>query len=343
MFQFNFDVDEGADELITNVSSVPAEMHDTSSAQQTAEAFSEISLDSLLEALPTRISYSLLTVPLSDGKALTLARRDLFDARFQLISEGLGEPGATDQESGSATNSALQFLDNPFDLVPLVYEGGLKTWECSLDLAGYLNSAGCGSNTRGARILELGCGTAVPTLYILCEIFSSRPAGETETHIHLQDYNASVLQLVTIPNIVLAWYNSPAGEEYRNSESHESEGSELNLSPSLLSAFKMSLRNYGVHLRFFSGSWDTFDLSSTGGSYNLVLTSETIYHPKSLLSLVRLMRDACMAPFLGQRGIAEFIRCVEGMTGEQATKSQVETVWEKSIGISRKVMSVRWA
>ena len=30
---------------------------------------------------------------------------------------------------------ALSFLDAPSDLVPGVYEGGLKTWECSIDLA----------------------------------------------------------------------------------------------------------------------------------------------------------------------------------------------------------------
>ncbi|KIK77220.1 hypothetical protein PAXRUDRAFT_835059 [Paxillus rubicundulus Ve08.2h10] len=371
MFRFNFDFDEGADEVIitdfTNVSPKPVEVDDAPlPSQQAAQPFLELSLDSLLEVLPTQISYSLLTVPLSDGNDLKLARRDLFDARFQLISEGTGDPETTDQKSEpkSTTDSALQFLDNPSDLVPFVYEGGLKTWECSIDLAGYLNSTGYGSNTRGTRILELGCGTAVPTLYILQEIFSSQPAGEPETHIHLQDYNASVLQLVTMPNVVLAWYNSPAANEYRNSESYESTDSELNMTPQLFSAFKTSLGNYGVNLRFFAGSWDTFDLSSTGGRYNLVLTSETIYHLKSLFSLIRLMRGACVAP-LGDvsedvhqylclvaaktvyfgvgGGIAEFVRCVEEMTSEKATRSQVEVVWDKSIGVSRKVMSVRWA
>jgi len=167
-----------------------------------------------------------------------------------------------------------------------------------------------------------------------------------------------------MPNVVLAWYNSPAADEYRDSGSHESVDSELNMTPQLFSAFKTSLGNCGVYLRFFAGSWDTFDLSSTGGRYNLVLTSETIYHPKSLSSLIRVMRDACVAPDSGVDedphqylclvaaktvyfgvggGIAEFIRCVEVMTGKQASRSQVEIVWDKSIGVSRKVMSVRWA
>ncbi len=62
-----------------------------------------------------------------------LSRRDLFDARFQLISadEGAGTDGGP---------SDVDFIDAPSDLVPGVYEGGLKTWECSLDLVACLSS-----------------------------------------------------------------------------------------------------------------------------------------------------------------------------------------------------------
>ena len=33
----------------------------------------------------------------------------------------------------------LEFLNAPSDLIPGIYEGGLKTWECSLDLVDYLD------------------------------------------------------------------------------------------------------------------------------------------------------------------------------------------------------------
>ena len=33
-------------------------------------------------------------------------------------------------------------------------------------------------------------------------------ASVQETHIHLQDYNRSVLELVTFPNVLLAWCQS---------------------------------------------------------------------------------------------------------------------------------------
>jgi protein-histidine N-methyltransferase len=63
-------------------------------------------------------------------------RRDLFDARFQLLAQGRDEQAA--------------LVDAPADLVPGVYEGGLKTWECALDLAAYLDR-----DVRGLRVLEV--------------------------------------------------------------------------------------------------------------------------------------------------------------------------------------------
>ena len=53
---------------------------------------------------------------------------------------------------------ALDFLNAPSDLVPGVYEGGLKTWECSLDLVEYLHELQYSSNFggfAGNRVLEV--------------------------------------------------------------------------------------------------------------------------------------------------------------------------------------------
>ena len=58
------------------------------------------------------------------------------------------------------TNKDLSFIDAPSDLVPGVYEGGMKTWECSIDLAAYLaslDSVQSGSHPQwicGKHILE---------------------------------------------------------------------------------------------------------------------------------------------------------------------------------------------
>jgi protein-histidine N-methyltransferase len=112
-------------------------------------------------SLPELISYSPIAIPLESGSTLTLPRRDLFDARFQLIAQGDDlEPDENNTEvnSGAPGASALRFLDAPSDLVPGVYEGGLKTWECSLDLAAYMEAhkeSLMKNNVFGKRILEV--------------------------------------------------------------------------------------------------------------------------------------------------------------------------------------------
>lgn len=128
--------------------------------------------------MPSIISCSPLTIPLYDGaKSVTLSRRDLFDARFQLIAEGSGpdytapDPDIGDADSGDSaeaateTNvgeeikhrhaSALKFIEAPSDLVPHVYEGGLKTWECAIDLVEYLDSTRGSEGFHGRNILEV--------------------------------------------------------------------------------------------------------------------------------------------------------------------------------------------
>lgn len=125
-----------------------------------------------VKALPEVLTYSPLQIPLTGHEAnpnLTLVKRDLFDARFQLISQDDGsevnnehrEPGVKNESMLNETReSALSFLDTPSDLVPGVYEGGLKTWECSLDLVDYLECTMRSGNKeghwmRGKKTLEV--------------------------------------------------------------------------------------------------------------------------------------------------------------------------------------------
>jgi len=89
-----------------------------------------------------------------DHPEISLSRRDLFDARFQLISQA-----GTEQPDQPV--EGLEFLDTPSDLLPGVYEGGLKTWESSLDLVHVLSGANL--KLSGKRILEVGhCRTVCP-------------------------------------------------------------------------------------------------------------------------------------------------------------------------------------
>jgi len=78
------------------------------------------------------------------------------------------------------------------DLIPGVYEGGLKVWECSLDLVQFLSERDV--DFTGMRILELGCGTGLPGIFSLLKGAAC---------VHFQDYNPEVLQYITIPNVLL--------------------------------------------------------------------------------------------------------------------------------------------
>ncbi|THH20478.1 hypothetical protein EW146_g893 [Bondarzewia mesenterica] len=355
-FTFDFELADDLDETFDIIPSGPvtqfsSQAEATSAGPHEADLpFSEIPLSELpvpacssqLDALPENVSYSPLNIPPSSGcTPVTLARRDLFDARFQVIAQDVGE-------EGDGKKGALGFLDAPSDLVPGVYEGGLKTWECSVDLAECLQEI-VGKQGKGwvigKRILEvrgfillflafdigdsycmvhasasqLGCGTAIPTLFLLHELFHA-PSGSdsSETHIHLQDYNRSVLELVTLPNILLpkATTLSPLSSTYRartpvapDADPHTP--SELSFSPEFKQAFLHSLARHHVNVRFFVGSWDGLDVDAiwhtpadpaspneaetserVTARYDVVLTSETIYRMDSLPALVRVLRDA---------------------------------------------------
>ncbi|KAI0747127.1 hypothetical protein C8Q80DRAFT_822566 [Daedaleopsis nitida] len=367
MFKFNFDLEDlGDDAEIVDLectgSGVGLGKHEhppntVASIEEVPSA--EIALDELIAALPPAISFSPLSIVLSTGQEICLSRRDLFDARFQMISDD-----TIDTKIG---RSDIDFVDAPSDLVPGVYEGGLKTWECSLDLVEVLHSMygrNLARNIRGKRILELGCGTAVPSLYILHSLFSEEPATAGDVDIHLQDYNGLVLRLVTLPNIILAWYclmarsdthdadrtrsagtlctkipigismpcystpvtrashesdhidMSPASLPYRSAPESVAESAtldeeqdsdplppadakqpgELPLTPALVAAFQESLQTYRLHLKLFKGAWTSFDVGRSGGLYDIVLTSETIYRPESLPSLVGLLKRATVSP-----------------------------------------------
>jgi protein-histidine N-methyltransferase len=141
----------------------------------------------------------------------------------------------------------------------------------------------------------------------------------------------------------------------------EADLTEVEITPELKAAFLTSLKDYGIRLRFFAGSWETFDLGVAGGQYDQVLTSETIYRTDSLPSLVNLLQLACArsassgASFNDEKkipnclvaakivyfgvggGVSEFIDTAN------KTGGQVDSVWETHVGVSRRIMQVNWS
>lgn len=121
--------------------------------------------DSQIEKLPPMISFSEMDLPFETTEC-KLYRRDLYDARFQVIDEL-----PSDDEEDSSSSSAKQgdkhtamYVNADTDLIPGTYEGGLKTWEGGMDLVEVLEGqhrriqGGVGSWARGKRVLEVCFG-----------------------------------------------------------------------------------------------------------------------------------------------------------------------------------------
>ncbi|CAH2015771.1 unnamed protein product [Acanthoscelides obtectus] len=94
------------------------------------------------------------------------------------------------QDSENET-PVLKAEQNHLDLIPAVYEGGLKIWECTYDLLSYLSSEKI--QLEGLKVLDLGCGSGILGIYSLS-------LGAT---CYFQDYNEDVLQYFTIPNVLV--------------------------------------------------------------------------------------------------------------------------------------------
>ncbi|KAI1307829.1 hypothetical protein F5Y03DRAFT_351997 [Xylaria venustula] len=236
----------------------------------------------MLAKLPSKIAFSLLDVDLDGKGSIQLPRRELWDVRVQLMAEedeGETEPG----------------LGN-HDVKTGVYEGGFKSWESSVDLVKVL--AASQPFTPGARkfskVIELGCGTALPSLALFQWAMG---AAASSVSFILADYNPTVLQLVTLPNFILAWAIHHRERLPLLSDAFSPEG-ELDLTPEILDAFQEFLMTRELSLRFFSGAWspefvtmltntpDTVDISTTEKA-TIFMGAETIYSPFALSSFLQ--------------------------------------------------------
>ncbi|GAA5888030.1 hypothetical protein JCM6882_000256 [Rhodosporidiobolus microsporus] len=383
-FSFAFDVaaDELDDELDLPIQQLKISETPQASGSGSAVPHKEVPLNELLETLPPLLSYTAVTVPLSStpsqiSRQLSLLRRDLFDARFQVLNQDEEDEEGSKPAEGKGKQREELFIDEQTDLVKGVYEGGLKTWECSLDLVDCLDSRGFAVDAeletprvRGKSILEVGCGTAVPTCALFLRLLNEIRKSPTDpdaprpkkTRIHFQDYNKQVLTLITLPNLLLTYAlhlasPSVAPDADEDPSTSGPEPGELEVTPEFLESFESLLERENIELRFFEGDWSGMDetIRAEKEGYDLVLTSETVYSVPSLEPLLDLLEAscegaesplclvACKRIYFGVGGgELEFRRRVEERGGE------VEAVWGqgegkgKSSGVGRTVMSVKW-
>jgi protein-histidine N-methyltransferase len=254
----------------------------------------ETDIVSQLAALPDKLSFSTISLTSPLGHTARLPRREIFDVRVQLMAE----------DDNSRTN-ILAGLENT-DLQTNVYEGGYKTWECSLDLARFLLDRGprkaLDDLVRVQHAVELGCGSAIPSLVL----FQYAVREKLSMMFSLADYNEDVVRLVTLPNLVLAWAACLSVEESTSLfpdgnpllETDEEHG-DLYLTPEILKAFREQLKSSGIEINLLSGSWMPTEkflelVPSTPDLNTFILGSETIYSPASLTAfaetIVALMK-----------------------------------------------------
>ncbi|OOF90420.1 hypothetical protein ASPCADRAFT_179076 [Aspergillus carbonarius ITEM 5010] len=315
-------------------------------------------------SLPSQISFNKLKLALNasqdgkTGKSITLARREVFDIRTQLMAED------TPDEDNEELIAGLE----KGDIKPNFYEGGFKTWECAVDLAKLLVDTNDVSKlTQGRHIIELGAGTAVPSLALFAQLLSEPLSltAQRKTHFTFADYNSAVLRLVTFPNLLLTWNYIVSRQQAPDSPEDgatDAEEEELDITPELVQSFREDIANRGITVDFISGAWSpafvdlVFSSDQRGKERALVLASETIYSPASLLAfsetLLALLRRpvqegaqsgallAAKKVYFGVGGgVDEFLAVLGGVSGDEELKVE-ERLDIKSEGVGRVVLQI---
>ncbi|XP_011300889.1 histidine protein methyltransferase 1 homolog [Fopius arisanus] len=193
------------------------------------------------------------------------------------------------------------------DLIPAIYEGGLKIWECTHDLSEYL--IGQEINLRDKRVLDLGCGAGILGIISLLK-------GAT---VHFQDYNSEVIQLLTIPNVTL------------NSTDDN--------------AVKENCRFYSGDWAAFSELFSNKYLLEEQ-KYDFILSSETIYNAENHEKLYQVFKKCLKKDGIGYIagktyyfGVGGGMRQFENLVLKDKALS-VEKVWKSEEGLQREVLKL---
>ncbi|XP_021401479.2 histidine protein methyltransferase 1 homolog [Lonchura striata] len=170
--------------------------------------------------------------------------------------------------SGDADSEGIvsKSVSSHSDLIPGVYEGGLKIWECTFDLMDYFSEAEIEFTNK--TVLDLGCGAGLLGIVAL--------QGEA-ARVHFQDYNSTVIDEITLPNVVANCISEGrrmgSGKDRKASKPPSKRPRKAEGSPDVLNKCK-----------FFSGEWSQVSQLLLNSNkpclkYDIILTSETIYNP----------------------------------------------------------------
>ncbi|KAI9798871.1 MAG: hypothetical protein M1833_004374 [Piccolia ochrophora] len=246
-------------------------------------------------------------------------------------------------------NAESQFDADPFlgreDVRKGVYEGGLKSWECAADLVDALVLE---ELVSGHHVVELGCGTALPTLALFQKALMQN---WQDIYFTFADYNMDVLRLVTFPNLFLTWIM--VTKHRHNPVSWKMNAEDINTNFSTKREFRADLDRRQIYVQFVSGPWgpdlhEGYLRDEEIADNMLVLASETIYEPEnipafaeSMCGLLKKGREskalvAAKRMYFGVGGgVEEFAR---ELSGRGVTTEEVKEVNDQ--GVSRVVLKI---
>ncbi|XP_026798426.3 histidine protein methyltransferase 1 homolog [Pangasianodon hypophthalmus] len=245
------------------------------------------------------------------------------------LNESVFEQTAPERDDAEKVLS--QTITQNSDLITGVYEGGLKIWEGTHDLLEYVDDEG--ETFSGKRVLDLGCGAGLLGILAL-----KRGASK----VHFQDYNSTVIEQLTIPNVFLN-----CEEEGDDEKGGDDDGSPAPKQRSMEKNHALTER-----CSFFSGDWVSFlsliQSQDPTLKYDLIFTSETIYNTDyypslhdvfhKLLAEHGLVYLATKSHYFGVGGgLYLFERFVE-----EKNVFQIKSLRELDQGLKRHIVSLRF-
>ncbi|CAI5983752.1 unnamed protein product [Closterium sp. NIES-65] len=190
--------------------------------------------------------------------------------------------------------STTMLVGTTSDLVPGKYEGGFKLWEAAVDLMEAVREDMRDGTLsfRRKHVLELGCGHGLPGILACLKGAAA---------VHFQDFNAEVLLNLTIPNLTanLAAAAAPLRERREHKAGSggggrgaagEREGALSPCSPPVTPKSPLP----DLRTRFFAGGTSALGhgggrAGGGGGGYDIIMTAETVYSPRSMAKLLALV------------------------------------------------------
>ncbi|KAI8080130.1 uncharacterized protein B0P05DRAFT_540090 [Gilbertella persicaria] len=369
-FKFNFTNEE-------------LDLEDSEESQQLETSLSDLNIDEkeelnkipsqkyniLSSPLPNVIQADILQVPTVEKP---IYKRTLADVKFQMAEQdNLVEDDDNDKDVINMLN-----LSGNTDLIRGVYEGGFKTWECSIDMVQYLHGLPK-EQISNKRVLELGCGSSLPSIYLL--------SPELSNQVDVQDYNEQVIRYITIPNILLntvltvqdpatvpELIEQPQEEKEQSSESEaeedeEDEDEEKRIEEDAITCdaeaeivaekIPEMLGQVNKRTRAFFGDWSSLpeQLNVDHEKYDMIVTSETIYAEHALPDLINVFQKALKKPdgvcyvaaktvyFGVGGGILPFCSLLDQTQDSDGDKLKFEKVFESSSTVKREILKVSWS